>query len=766
MSVVSENSPEVFECRRSIGHPVATRRPTPYVLIAQLRGILATGLALASTWMAAADRALAETMPTFQEGVGRILAQHCVRCHNRHTSEGGLALDRAESFARGSDSGPVIVSGQPDESLLWQQVEGADPAMPKDGPSLTPDQLALLRTWIEQGASWPEGVELQTPQLADLDWWSLKPVHAAPAPASMQRDPWVRTPVDAFILQRLRDQGMTPADEADRRTLARRLYFDLIGLPPSPVELAAFIQDPHPLAYEQLVERLLASPRYGERWARHWLDVIHYGDTHGYDKDKPRPNAWPYRDYVVRSLNDDRPYERFVREQLAGDALWPTEAQAVIATGFIAAGPWDFIGHAEVAETKIDGQVARNLDRDDMVSSTLNTFISTTVQCARCHDHKFDPISQKHYYSLQAVFAALDRADRSVPGEASLRVYAGTVHQGEGTFRGTGHDGGRPRDIRVLHRGEVTQPGERVGPGALPWVPNVEWQFALAEDHPESARRVALADWLVHPDHPLTWRSIVNRIWLYHFGRGLVATPNDFGRMGQLPTHPELLDWLAHWFRDQGGSIKSLHRLLVTSSVYRQSSAHHPEHAATDADNQWLWRMNRRALDAECLRDTILCVSGQLRHTMYGPGFQDFVVQRPEHSPHYEYQLYDPADIQSHRRSIYRFLVRSQPQPMMQTLDCADPSQSVPQRETTITALQALTLLNNRFVLYMAEQMAIRLERDAKTIDGQVERACQLALGRQPTSDERRQFVAFAAQHGLPNLCRLMINLNEFAFVD
>jgi hypothetical protein len=346
------------------------------------------------------------------------------------------------------------------------------------------------------------------------------------------------------------------------------------------------------------------------------------------------------------------------------------------------------------------------------------------------------------------------------------RVYAGTVHRGDGAFRGTGHQGGRPRAIHILHRGEVTQRGEAVGPGTLDLISGVPWQFDLGPDLPESSRRVALADWIVRPDNPLTWRSIVNRVWLYHFGKGLVESPNDFGRMGELPSHPELLDWLAVWFRDQGQSLKALHRLIVTSSVYRQSSQFHARHAEVDAENRYLWRMHRQPLDAEAVRDTILAISGRLKYDMYGPGFQDFVIEHPEHSPHYEYHLHDPADRSTHRRAIYRFLVRSQQQPFMQTLDCADPSQSVPQRDTTVTAIQALTLLNNRFVLYACQQFADRLQAETSDVDGQVSYAFQLALCRPPTDTERQVLADYARTHGLANFCRLLINLNEFSFVD
>ena len=340
-----------------------------------------------------------------------VLEQRCLECHHGDEAEGDLSLE-GDGVRKRPD---LFSADQPLTSRLLEMVrpDGGVAEMPKDRSPLTADELQRLEAWFAAGAPWPAGRRLHPPQLADTDWWSLQPLRRpAIPPTSRKFDAAMVNPVDAFIGARLAAASLTPSPEADRATLIRRLTYDLHGLPPTPDEIRAFETEPGPDAYERLVDRLLASPRYGERWARHWLDVVHYGETHGYDKDKPRWNAWPYRDYVIRSLNADTPYRQFVREQLAGDILWPDLPAAIEATGFIAAGPWDFIGHAEVPEDKIDGQVARNLDRDDMVTSTMNTFCSVTVQCARCHDHKFDPVSQEHYYGLQAVFAALDRADR------------------------------------------------------------------------------------------------------------------------------------------------------------------------------------------------------------------------------------------------------------------------------------------------------------------------------------------------------------------
>jgi hypothetical protein len=740
--------------------------------------------------------------------------------------------------------------------------------MPPTGEQLSATEVALLKAWIDAGAVWPDG-NGEAERRGDggnerLQHWAWQPMARPAVPKIHNPQSLIRNPIDAFISAKLDASGLTMSPEADRHTLIRRLSFDLLGLPPTPEQVQQFINDQNPQAYEKLVEEMLQSPRYGERWARHWLDVVHYGDTHGYDKDKPRPNAWPYRDYVIRALNEDKPYARFVQEQVAGDVLFPGTRDGIVALGFIAAGPWDFIGHAELPETKTDGKIARHLDRDDMVANTMGTFTSVTVHCAQCHNHKFDPISQEDYYSLQSVFAALDRADKKYfpdpmmtqrfnqldgrqrelaerkriierdaakdTGEgvakldaqiaenakrpesakelAELKanrtqlvdaamkpetrterdrinaelaqlnkelagfpkpevVFAGTVYYGINDFRGTGAGGGKPRPIYLLARGQVSNPVREVSPGALSMLSFQPARFALPKDAPEGERRTALARWITDTQNPLTWRSIVNRVWQYHFGAGLVTTPNDFGLNGSPPSHPELLDWLASEFRNNGGSLKKLHLLIVTSATYRQASAANAKAEKIDSGNSLLWRQNRRKLEAEAVRDAVLAVSGKLDLTMGGPGWQDFVVEHPEHSPHYEYGLADPDDVKTWRRSIYRFIVRSQTQPWMTALDCADPSMRVDKRNESLSPLQALALLNNGFMISQARHFAERLQQERPDdLAGQIERAHSLAFGRAPTVAERAKFIGFAKTYGLPNFCRALLNLNEFAFTD
>ncbi len=341
-----------------------------------------------------------------------LFQKHCLECHNSLDRKGDFSLQTRKEFVESGHVEP----GLPNDSSLLQAVlpqDGNRPAMPKGREPLSPKEIRILREWIQSGARWPDGVKVREAEVTDTGWWSLQPLNRLTVPRLRGTDAFpVRTPIDAFILSMLKARNLSPSAPADRRTMIRRLSYDLTGLPPTPEDVAAFVNDPDPLAYEKLVDRLLHSPHYGERWARHWLDVVKYADTCGYDKDKLRPNAWPYRDYVIRAFNEDKPYTQFVHEQIAGDVLYPNTPDGILGLGFIAAGPGDYIGHAEVPETKIDGRIARHIDRDEMVTNTLNTFCSATIQCARCHNHKFDPFTQRHYYSLQAVFAAVDRADR------------------------------------------------------------------------------------------------------------------------------------------------------------------------------------------------------------------------------------------------------------------------------------------------------------------------------------------------------------------
>ncbi len=829
---------------------------------------------IAAALLAEAVASAAPSPVSFRDQVLPLLEQRCQICHPADGGQSGLALTSYAALNKGGKHGAAFVPGQPDASLFVKQISGAKPAMPMAAEPLDAASIELIRRWISEGA------KNDTPAGEDSTggtWWSFRPIVRPQAPK--QDSSWPKTPIDHFVLAKLNEKNLAPSAEADRRTLIRRLTYDLHGLPPGPEQVEEFLNDTDARAYEKLVDRLLESPRYGERWGRHWLDVAHYGESHGYDKDKARRNSWPYRDYVIRSFNEDKPYKRFVEEQLAGDVLFPDDPQGIVSTGFIAAGPWDYVGHAELREGTKDKKIARVLDRDDMLAATMSTFTSLTVHCARCHDHKFDPIKQEDYYSLQAVFAGVDRAERpydldpeihkkrqaliaqkralevqmqpllaeaakltsaEIEGiderietlsleSADLLPKVGEVDDDERIKRrkeigkelvqhrakrdklvrallepaslqeleslesrrdeqdkllaelpeprlvytaatyfpthGKFTPAWKPRPVHLLNRGSVEAPLKPMGPGAVSAIAGIDSRFAIDDSDDEGARRVALARWITDDDNPLTWRSIVNRVWHYHFGKGIADSPNDFGKMGSQPTHPELLDWLAAEFRDTGGSFKQLHRLILTSAVYRQSSASNPGYAEIDASNQYLWHMNRSRLDAESLRDSVLYVSGQLDLTMGGPSAEHFLF-KDDHSPIYDYSKHDFDSAQTRRRGVYRFLVRSVQDPFMESLDCADPSLLVPKRSSTLTAVQALALLNDPLIVKQTAHFADRLRAAGSDAAARVNRAHQLAFGRQATPSEIEMLTDYSARHGLENLARLIFNSNEFMFVD
>ncbi|MBK7929910.1 MAG: PSD1 domain-containing protein [Bryobacterales bacterium] len=804
---------------------------------------------------------------SYQREVRPVLAERCAVCHGARNASAGLSVASVAAMVKGGASGAAVKPGDAEGSLLVATISGEKPKMPKVGAPLTAGQVAVIRRWIAEGA------KDDSAGAGEETWWSLRPLGAVSVPAEKG---WGTTPLDAFLLRAMRAKGLEPSPEADKRTLVRRVYFDLTGLPPSTAEVEAFVRDTAADAWERLVDKLLESPRYGERWARHWLDAAHYGESHGYDKDKPRLNAWPYRDWVIEALNNDKPYARFIQEQVAGDVLWPNDPKALVATGFLAAGPWDFVGHQELREGTVDKDLTRVLDRDDVVAQVMSSVTSMTAHCARCHDHKFDPIPQREYYNLQAVFAGVDRAERPFDDDPAvyarrrallaekqavqrrlhpllnkvefasseaitaldvriqdaslLLAHLGTpknaaeeaekkelearrvadrakrkllvdaivgpdtyaamalleqelkaidarvaelpkpraVYAAASYFPRAGNfrPSLAPRAVHVLDRGNVRAPKEEATPGALSCVKGLPANFDVRGSE-EGARRAALAQWLTDRGNVLTWRSVVNRVWQHHFGTGIVDSANDFGRMGGKPSHPELLDWLAVWFRDDArGSLKQLHRLIVTSAVYKQSSAQRDDGAKVDAENRLLWRMNRTRLDAEALRDAMLAVAGKLDLTMGGPPVRMFFF-KDDHSPVYDYARFDPTTPGANRRSIYRFIVRSVPDPFMDRLDCPDPSVLTAKRSTTITAIQALAVWNNPFVLRMAKEFAARVEAGRVEAEGGgVERAVRLALGREATEAERAEYAAYAKKHGLANLCRVLFNTNEFLFVD
>jgi hypothetical protein len=716
----------------------------------------------------------------FVTEVQPIFATKCYHCHGPDRQRSEFRLDvRQVAMTGGSLYAPSIIPGKSSQSALIQFIgEGGDLKMPPDGPPLTNQEIATLRKWVDQGANWPD--EVAGAILDKSDWWAWKPISKSEVPVVPQTPiaPRLATPIDNFVVAKLQQHALSQAPSADRRALIRRLYFDLIGLPPSAAEVEEFIQNADPRAYEQLVDRLLGSPRYGERWARHWMDTVHFAETHGHDQDRIREHAWPYRDYLIDSFNADKPYTRFIQEQVAGDALFPDDPQATIALGFLAAGPWDESSLRDIQEDTVDRQIGRYLDRDDMLSTVMNNAVSLTVQCARCHDHKFDAIPQKDYYALQAVFAGVERANRTVRGSSAnaLPTHPTLVYAAASQFE---PDGGLkpppgPRPIHLLHRGELSQPRELVQPGALSCVTTLSAEFEIPDGSNESVRRAQLARWLTDPRNPLTWRSIVNRVWHHHFGAGIVTTLNDFGHMGGAPSHPELLDWLAAEFRDSNHSLKDLHKLIVMSETYRQSSrlaemdpSIVSRAAAADADNRLLWRMNLTRLDSECIHDAILSASGRLDLRMGGPSDRQFSLSPGIHvTPNIDYREFDFNSDAARRRSVYRFLFRTLPDPLYEALDCPSGDHMTPVRSNSVTIHQALALWNNAFVLRHAEHLAARIEHQTTAVAEQVDLAIRLALSRPASENESETLGAYVTQHGLASACRLLFNSNEFVFID
>jgi hypothetical protein len=744
----------------------------------------------------------------FETKIRPVLVERCEKCHSAALArpKGQLRLDTRDGVRRGGASGPAVVPKDLEASVLFQAITAAGgytPMPPKE--TLPAAVVADFRRWIEMGAPDPRDGSVPAAKApavgAGRDWWSLRALVRPQVPAVPPAlTGWCRTPIDRFVAARLAEKGLHPSPEADRRTLIRRLSFDLLGLPPTPSEIAAFLADRSPDAYDRLVDRLLACPHYGERRARLWMDQVHFAETHGHDQDRIRPNAWPYRDYLIVAFNRDTPYARFVQEQVAADALFPDEPDLAVALGMIAAGPWDESSLRDIRDDSIDRQIGHYIDRDDMVSTVMSTFVSATVHCARCHDHKFDPITQQDYYSLQAVFAGVDKAERPYDTDPAVARARRALSAELGALRGqeperaawlsaelgalpppklvfaaasefapdAGHKPpGGPRPVHVLRRGDIHSLGTAAVPGTMGCVPGLHARFALTRGGDESARRAALARWLTDGANPLTWRSIVNRVWLEHFGRGLVATPNDFGRMGALPAHPELLDWLAATVRDSGGSLKPLHRLIVTSAVYRQDSKDDPSASAVDADATWLWRQHRRRIDAESIHDAILAAAGDLDTTMGGPSVQQFTLSPGVHvTPVVDYTRYDWNGPGASRRSVYRFLFRTLPDPFYDALDAADASQLVAVRNESTTPLQALVLLNNPFVLRACERFARRLEGMGSDAERRIAAAFELTFGRPPGPDEAAVLVAYARRHGWANLGRLLFNSNEFLYVN
>lgn len=904
----------------------------------------------------------------FTLDVRPILEHSCVSCHGPEKQKGGFRVDSLPALVRGGEThAPAIVPGKSVSSALIHLVAGLipDTRMPAKGDPLTPAEIGILRAWIDQGAKAPDAAQAEEDPIRSH--WAFRAVQTPSIPAatwaSGSGGSVVANPVDAFVAERLMKDRLTPSPEADRVTLIRRLYLVMLGLPPSPEDVAGFVSDRKPEAFERLVDRVLADARYGERWGRHWLDVVRFAESNGFETNRERLSAWRFRDYVIAAFNQDKPFDQFVREQIAGDSLGMD-----VATGFLVGGPVDIVGSPDPTLTLQQ----RADELDDMVSTTGTAFLGLTLGCARCHSHKFDPISHREYYAMTALFAGVRHGERPLPrtgdqvetlrrldreiavletnlvpflerqapvtalrkrpsvtfgrntdefepvvarwvrftvlattgaepcldelevwsGDKNIglasrgarasasgtivgfpmhrvehlndgqvgndhswisnesgkgwaqielakpervtRIVWGRDHQGvfrdrlptayrievasepgqwrrvaDSTerepfaggpqvavapmYRFDGLPESRAAEGRAwlarldllrgkrkaaatsemvysgafvnptaafrLHRGDPMQRRELVEPGMLALFN----PLTLATNAPEGDRRLALARWITDPSHPLTSRVIVNRIWQHQFGVGLVSTPNDFGKNGARPSHPELLDWLAADLVSHGWSLKHLQRVILTSRTWRQSSAPRADGLAADAGARLLWRFPPRRVEAEAIRDTILAVSGNLDLTSGGPSFYLHEVDRENVYHYHPKDRFGPAES---RRMVYAFKVRMEQDGIFGAFDCPDGSLVAPKRSASTTPLQALNLFNSQFMVDQAEVFAARLRREGgKTAEAQVRRGWILSYNREPDRRERGDAIAFVTSHGLPALCRAILNSSELVFV-
>ncbi|MEY3458420.1 MAG: hypothetical protein RL215_1577 [Planctomycetota bacterium] len=900
---------------------------------------------------------IADEQADYDRDIQPLLARHCYDCHGPETQESRLRLDRRSSVLRGGDSGePGLIPGKPDESHLLRLVRGIDAGQvmpPEPADRLTTAEIRLLERWIADGAQWP-GSETETPseQSPASSHWAFQPLSPQPPPQS--DSPWVRNSIDAWILKRLQQEQLQPNSRATAVDRIRRLRLDLHGLPPTPAEVHKFAASDNQAAWEQLVDDALASPRYGERWAQHWLDLVRFAETNGFETNRERPSAWPYRDYVIRSLNEDKPYNQFIREQIAGDALGAPEASA-----FLVAGPHDIVKSPDINLTLMQ----RQNELDDIISTTASAVLGLTLGCARCHNHKFDPIRQTDYYAVQAVFAGVQHGERNLPPSAEaaaglselssriaqlqqllrpwlkpslpqrpavnatgnheefpeviarrlrftieatnsgqpcideLQVFSGSVNvalaahgttaEASGTLpgyaihqlnhindgrHGNNHswianqesgwvqlnfpkavpiqriewardrDGqfkdriavryrieaaGNEDDWRIiassgdrvpfggstvepeydfsaapasdrgnleallaelksaqkrrtqvsssmtvyagsfqqpgptyrLFRGEPNAPREEIGPDAIGFLGKLQ----LPPNAPEQQRRIAFANWATADSNPLTARVIVNRLWQWHFGRGLVATPSDFGIAGTPPSHPELLDWLAGELVSHNWSLKHIHRLILTSAVYQQSGLPQERAMQIDAGTELWWRFPPRRLEAEPIRDCILAVTGVLNPEMYGPGFNAFEVEMENVRHYFPRSNWGPPEW---RRMVYQTRVRLEREAVFGVFDCPDAATSVPKRSRSTTPLQALNLFNSTFILQQSNLFADRLKTEfPENIEQQIRSGFLLCFGREPDTGELQSSLEFVNQHGMPALCRALLNSNEFVFI-
>ncbi len=928
----------------------------------------------------------------FATSIAPLLQDKCLHCHQPGNRKGDISLATSDDLS----ANEFIVAGRPDESYLIQLVspqDGQPPEMPKEGEPLSNQQVAVLRQWIAQGADWPPDVVLRQKFRADDSWWSLQPlVRVQPPSGGDAPERWRRNPIDRFVYAKLRETGLRPSVRADRRALVRRATYDLTGLPPTLREVVEFVADKSPAAYERLIDRLLASPRYGEHWGRHWLDVVRFGESRGFERNEIINNAWAFRDYVIRSFNDDKPFDQLLREHLAGDVIGPGIPSIEVGTTFLVCGPYDDVGNQDASQA---AQIRANTI-DEMIRATSEAFLGLTIGCARCHDHKFDPVQQRDYYALYATFAGVHHGSRVVATEdasrqrqrllaplsgqrdqwiqkiaASDEAITGRIEQRAAEITGkfkrapiqrtgteekfhpvitrfvrlvvegtestpqarTGYridefeiwsaeqeprnvalaiygsrasgssrvandfseaysasltiDGlfgarwlattpeltialsephsidrvffssdrtGDAGDHRVAnfvseYRIEVSLDGERwtevanshdrkavnaqhrrqrqialvtraadqmeiaklkrklaevdrrirelpplpewwvgnfqpapgpfhifiggdpqrkgpeVVPASLQVLQGSDVSYTLSADASDGQRRRSLADWIASAANPLTSRVLANRLWHYHFGRGIVQTPSNFGYLGGRPSHPALLDWLATELLRQNWRLKPIHRQIMLSECYQQASFSRAEAATIDTDSRFLWRFPPRRLSAEEIRDTILCVTAQLDGSMGGPGFRLYRYLQDNVAT---YEPLDEHGPETYRRGVYHQNARASRVDMMTDFDCPDNSFAAPRRARTTTPMQALTMMNHKFSLDMAKFLAARVRRETTTEDvaAEVRLAIALVYAREPFREELPAASELITAHGLPAFCRALLNSSEFIYID
>jgi mono/diheme cytochrome c family protein len=806
-------------------------------------------LGTAVCWQAAAAPPAKEPLPSdhaekmargrdlFAKHVRQVLTEHCLKCHGGDKTRSGLDLSTRAGLLKGGDKGPDVVTGNAKCSKLYKLITRQQkPHMPDKADKLTDAQIGQIAAWIDLGAPYDKplvakkksGKKAMIVTDEDRRFWAFQPLGKA-APPRVNNEAWCKTTVDRFILAKLEAKGIQPNPQVDRRLLLRRAYFDLLGLPPTSADVEKFLNDKSADAYEKLIDRLLDSPHFGERWARHWLDLARFAESHGYEQDYDRPTAYPYRDFVIKALNQDLPYNTFVKWQIAGDEIEPENPLALMATGFLAAGTHS----TQITKNQVEKE--RYDELDDMARTIGTSMLGLTIGCARCHDHKYDPIPTRDYYRLLSTFTTTVRSDIDVnvdpkgfkaakakfeadhaPLVEALKDYERSATltrdldaEPVGRWRlGYGprwqrlrkaidrHQQQAPKPVLVkamissegvpairthtqggdflenthfLKRGDPNQKGDVASQGFLQVLmrdreQEKRWLLMPPKGWHTSYRRWALANWITDTDYGaghLLARVIVNRLWQHHIGRGIVATPSDFGSQGDRPTHPELLDYLATQLIKSGWRLKPIHKLIMTSAVYQQTPERDKKKETLDANNQLCWRRPRLRLEAEVIRDSMLAVSGALDPQMFGPGTLD-----PNHK----------------RRSIYFFVKRSRLVPSMVLFDAPDTLQGQEERARTIIAPQALMLMNNAQVRGYAKSFAARISpKDANGLGDAVRSGYLIGLARPPSDSEFKDSLQFvreqmesykadgkpeSARLALADFCQVLLELNEFIYID